>query len=394
MVQRACGETPIRDVVRGRTTHVELGDSGITGTLIRFRVNCDEFLTPEDEAALRSLVGRLPARSRIIIHGFASEEGSPMFNFLLSQARAEKARDILSGLLDPAQIERVVMHGGVPGNRADRRSVVIQTQSPLPPVTKILTIVSWINGAGLPSFSRYDLATAPPTIRVLLAAGMALGCTANTPPPTSLPPSALSAFIASKQYRGLQNYTITYIPSSSARGEFISRQIPGYTAPSSCGPIPPSTFRLGETSPLNYANADISSPNPRANALMKFRVSSLEESDAIAEATSFPGSMLFSRSMLRRVPWVWTQSSLRLEASTGLLHWSVQGSAFPTHTIYLDGVRVDEIRQGPYGVVVSSRFRTADMPRQTMAEEATQASVPIGSQEETVDPGGTASGAG
>jgi hypothetical protein len=395
VVQRACGEKQIEDALRGaRGVYIDLGDPGVAGTLVRFRVACDELLRPEDEATLRGLAGSLPWRTRIVIHGFASEEGSPTFNQLLSMARAEKARGILSGRLDPNQIERVVAHGGVPGNRADRRSVIIQTQGPLPKVTKTLTIVSWINGTGLPSFSRTGLAMAPGDLVAPLATCMALGCTANTRPPTSLPSSGLSAFIGSKQYRGVQNYTLTYIPSTSARGEFFSRQIVGYTAPSSCGPIPPSTFQLGEASPLNYATADMSGTDPSADALMNFRVSSAEESSAIEEATSFPGSLLFSRRMLRRVPWVWTQTHLRLDAGTGKLHWHVRGAAFPTHTIYLDGARVGEIPQGPCRVVVASHFRTANMPRQTMAEEARQASVPITKQEETVEPGASSSGAG
>jgi hypothetical protein len=224
---------------------------------------------------------------------------------------------------------------------------------------------------------------------------MALGCTANTPPPTSLPSSDLSTFIGSKQYRGVQNYTLTYLPSTRARGEFFSRQIVGYTAPSSCGPIPPSKFELGETSPLNYATADMSGTDPKADALMKFRVSSAEESSAIEEGTGFQGWLVgLTPATIRHVPWVWTQTGLRIDAGTGRLHWLVRGSAFPTHTIYLNGVRVGEIPQGPCRVVLASRFRAADMPRQTMEEEARQARVPISNQEETVEPGGISSGAG
>lgn len=394
VIQRACGEADIRDAVRGHFTSIELGDPGVTGTLVRFRVACDEFLSSADETTLRGLASSLSARTRIIIHGFASEEGPPMFNLLLSQARAVKAKDVLSSALDPAQIERVVMHGAIPGARSDWRSVIIETKGPLPLVTKTLNIVSWISGRGLPDFSRARLALDPPSIRVLDAACMALKCTANPAPPATLPPSAVSAFLASKQYRAFQTYTITHIPSTSARGTFVPAQVVGFTAPSSCPDVPPTTFQMGEVSPLNHATPNMSGTDPQAEALMKFRVSAAEESAAIREATSFPGSLLFSTSMLRHVPWVWTQTSLRLEAGTGLLNWSVQGSAFPTHTIYLDGARVAEIPQSPCGVVVASRFRTAAMPRQTMAEEARQVSVPISAQDETVDPGGTASGAG
>jgi hypothetical protein len=393
VIQRACGETEIQAAVRGRFTRVELGDPGVTGTVVRFRVGCDEFLSTADEAALRGFAG-VPARTRVIIHGFASEEGPPMFNLLLSQARAEKAREVLSSILDPAQIEQVVMHGAVAGAHPDKRSVVIETRGPMPVVTKTLSIVSWINGTGLPAFSRATLAVDPPSIRVLDGACMALRCTANPPPPSTLPASAIWPFLGTKQYRAFQSYTITYIPSTTLRGVFLPLQIVGFTAPSSCPDIPPRSFQMGETSPLNHANSDMTGPDPRAEALMKFRVSAAEESAAIGAATSFPGSLLFSTHMLRHVPWVWTQTNLRLEASTGLLRWQVQGSAFPTHTIYLDGARVDEIPQGPCGVVIASRFRTADLPRQTMAEEARQAAVPLSAQDETVDPGGTAAGAG
>jgi hypothetical protein len=286
------------------------------------------------------------------------------------------------------------MHGSVAGSRPDRRAVIIETKTPLPPVAKRLDIVSWINGTGLPTFSSAVLALAPPTIRVLEATCMALKCTANSAPPAALPPLAVPAVLASKQYRAFQSYSLTHVPSTTTRGAFTSSQVAGYTAPSSCPDVPPSTFWLGEASPLNHATPDMSGRDPKAAALMKFRVSGAEESAAIAKATSFPGSILFSASMLRHVPWVWTQTSLRLDAGSGLLNWSVQSSAFPTNTIYLDGVRVAEIPQGPCGVVISSRFRTADKPRQTMAEEAKQASVPISAQDETVDPGGSASGAG
>jgi outer membrane protein OmpA-like peptidoglycan-associated protein len=392
ILQRACGEAPIREALRGRSTHLVLGDPGVKGQLVRFRVGCDEFLNSAAETALRN-VATLPKRTRIIIHGFASEEGPPMFNLLLSQARAEKVKDFLSGLIDPAQIERTVMHGAIPGARADRRSAIIETLAASPLVTKTLSIVSWIDGRGLPSFSK-TIILDPGTIRVIEAACMALGCTANTAPPKSLPQSSLSSFIGTKQYRAVQSYTLTYIPSATLRGTFSPLQIVGFTAPSSCSDIPPSTFRQGEASPLNHATPDMSGADPKAEALMKFRVSAAEESAAIGAATSFPASLFFSRHMLRHVPWVWTEVTLRLDATTGLLHWSVQGSAFPSHTVYLDGAQVAEIRQGPCGVVVASKFRTADLPRQTMTEEAKQTSVPISAQDETVDPGGAVAGQG
>ena len=119
-IQRACGKVPIEGALSAaHGMLVDLGDPGAAGTLIRFRVGCDEFLAAKDEAALRELAARLPWRTRIVIHGFASEEGSSEFNLLLSMARAWKVRDILAGLVDTGQIADVVAHGGVPGSRPD-----------------------------------------------------------------------------------------------------------------------------------------------------------------------------------------------------------------------------------------------------------------------------------
>jgi hypothetical protein len=394
-LQRSCGEKQIGETeVDAAGVQKELGDPGVKGVPIRFKVGCDEFLSPQDEAALRGLAQTLPWRTRIAIHGFASEEGPTGFNQMLSLSRAVKARSVLSNARPAASIERVVWHGSVPGKRADRRAVVIQTLGAPAQMTKSLTIVSWINGRDLPSFSRFALAMAPKDHVADFGACMALKCTANTPPPTTLGPSDLSAFIATKQYRAVQSYVITYGGSSGARGEILTRQIAGYTAPSSCGPIPPKTFRQGEISPLNSVSTGLTEAGASVDALMKLRVSTEEESDAIDAATSFPASMLISRDKIRHVPWVWSQTRLRLNARTGLLQWAVRSSNFPTNTIYLNGVRVAETEQGPCRILFESRFRSANAPRQSMAEEAKQATVPINKQEETVEEGPGASGQG
>jgi len=392
-IQRSCGEKQIGETeVDASGVQKELGDPGVHGVLIRFKVGCDEFLSPKDEATLRGLAQSLPWRTRIAIHGFASEEGSTGFNQMLSLARAAKVRAVLSDARPTAWIERVVWHGSVPGNRVDRRSVVIETLGVPPEVTKSLTIVSWIDGSDLPNFSRSALLAAPGDLVANLGACMALKCTANTPPPSSLPASALSAFIARKQYRAVQSYTIAYAPSSAAWGEIRARQIIGYTAPSSCGPIPPNTFRQGEVSPLNYVKTEMTESGASVDALMKLRVGTEEESDAIDAATSFPASLLISRSDIKHVPWVWSQSRMQFDAHSGHLRWDVRNSDFPTNTIYLDGVRIAKTQQGPCRVLFESRFRSANLPRQTMAEEAQQAKVSVNKQEETVREGPGASG--
>ena len=395
MVRRSCGEKQIGETeVDDKGVRQELGDPGVKGILIRFKVGCDDFLTSDDEVALRTLAQTLPWRTRIVIHGFASEEGPVTFNKMLSLARAVKARDILSAARPTSWIEGVVWHGSVPGKRADRRAVVIETLGAAPALSRSLTIVSWINGKDLPAFSRLGLAIAPGDAVEDLGACMAIGCTANTPPPDRLPPTDLPAFLATKQYRAVQSYAVSYAPAAGSQGEVRTRQIIGYTAPSSCGPIPPKSFRQGEVSPLNSVSSELNEAGATIDALMKLRVSSVEESEAIDAATSFPASLLVSRCAIKHVPWVWSKTHLALDAHTGRIKWNIRGSAFPTNTVYLDGARVAQIDQGPCRVLLESRFRSACQPRQTMGEEAKQENIPINKQEETVEEGMSASGSG
>ncbi len=284
-------------------------------------------------------------------------------------------------------------HHVQPTSQAQRKQLPRQT-APAASVTKTLTIVSWINPDPLPAFDKFTLATAPGTIRVMEATGMALRCTANRRPPATLAPSAVASFLASKEFRSFQQYSLTYVPSEHFAPKHtapVVQQV-GYTAPSACPDIPPATYMPGETSPLNHVRYDFGRSEPNLEALMKFRVGAAEEARAIGEATSFPGSLLFSAAMLPRVPWVWTKPTLSIDPATSRLSWSVEASAFPTNTIYVDGVKVDEIPQGHYSVLLASHIRHADQPRQTMAEEARQRSTPIALQDETVRPGGSATG--
>lgn len=298
-------------------------------------------------------------------------------------------------MTDPAQIERVVWHGAAPGNSANRRSVVIETKGALPAIKRSFAVVSWIDGTNLPEFDRMNvLGTAMIGWSAEnLGACMALKCTANNPPPAELPESAFAAFKDSKQYRGLQTFEITHYPSSSRGATVIAKQRVGYTAPSTCGPIPPDTFTQGEASPLNHVDI-AAGKDTKIEALMKFRVSTPEESAAVDKATSFPNSLILSRSRIRHVPWVWNQTTLRVDAKTGRISWQLTPSAFPTNTIYMDGKKVKEIPQQRCSVVLESRFRKFDSPRQTLEEEKQQADKPLSQQEETVKSGLSASGKG
>lgn len=395
VIQRACGEKQIGEVEVDPTgMHEAPGDPGVTGALIRFRVGCDEFLTPDEGARLRDFATLLPARSRIVVHGFASEEGPLEFNRMLSVARAAKVRDILSGLINPIQLEDVVWHGPVPGNRPDRRAVVIETRSPLPPINRSLTIVSWINPAGLPSFSYVAPFITPHGYVESVGACMAIRCTANTPPPDTLPDSDLPGFLASKQYRAVQTFEITHYPNTSAGDTVIARQVLGYTAPSSCWLVPPKTFTQGEASPLNHVDVGRQGDDTTVNSLMKIRVSTAEETAAVDKATSFPMSILTSRSRVSHIPWVWSEGRLQIDAHTGKIRWFLRVSAFPTNTVYLDGKKVAEIPQGGCSVVLDPRFRNIDLPRESLDDEAKQANVPVPQQDETVSETNSAAGEG
>jgi len=74
------------------------------------------------------------------------------------------------------------------------------------------------------------------------------------------------------------------------------------------------------------------------------------------------------------------------------LSWFVTGSAFPTHTVYVDGAQVAEIPQQSPIVLLGPNVRTADQPRQTPQEEEAQRSKVLPHQEETVRPGDAVSG--
>jgi outer membrane protein OmpA-like peptidoglycan-associated protein len=392
-VQRACGRAGV-----GAPTGCTMtpGDFRGEGLLFRFQVSCDSFLSATDERNLTDLstfVG-IPRGSRFVIHGFASEEGAPEFNAALSCARARVAFGILSRRIDRRRIQGVVAHGSVPGQRADRRAVVVEVLDPLPPVTHTLTLVSWIDPTPLPKFSKAVLAGLPGSFVVMEATGMALRCTANSPPPNSMPESAIQPFLDSKEYRAFQHYTLVLHPFEDFRiGDVVdSKVVAGYTAPSTCADIPPKEYSQGEFSPLGGTSYQFQRPDPNLEALVKMRVGAAEEANAIVAATSFPGSLLLSRSRLPRAPWVWTTATMNIDPETGKLTWSVRTAAFPTTTVYVDGRKVAVIGQQHHMVLIDSKFRHADRPRQTRKEEEAQKDVPLLDQVETVKAGGSASG--
>jgi hypothetical protein len=288
---------------------------------------------------------------------------------------------------------QVYAYGSVPGKRADRRAVVVQILEPKP-VKRTLTVVSWINPDPLPEMHQFAQGFTPGTPRVLESLGGILRCTANLAPPDSLPELAIPGFLATKQYRAFQHYTLQLRPSSKETSrDFVDPVIlPGYTAPSHCMLIPPSSFLRGELSPANRFTQSSDTAYAKVDSLVKYRVGAAEEKAALEQATSFPGSLLFSLSMLPHVPWVWTDAGMNINPKTFALFWRVVASAFPTITIYVDGKKAGVIPQKDPSVLLGPNVRTADQPRETAAEELAQKEKPVSMQTETVRTGGSAGG--
>lgn len=142
---RVCGPTAIGTTVSSCT-----GLSGdIAGTTFLFVVACDDFRTDTpprgpgvsagEEAALRAFAASITTGDTIEVHGFASEEGDPIFNDNLSCARATKALGVLSSELTRAgktATFRLFRHGATAGPREDRRSVVIRIITPSAPTPR------------------------------------------------------------------------------------------------------------------------------------------------------------------------------------------------------------------------------------------------------------------
>jgi hypothetical protein len=296
---------------------------------------------------------------------------------ILSKHQSEQNNPILSSLSVAGLLQKK------PPPSGQKPATVKQ-----PSVTKTLTIVSWIRPEGLPDFSKSTVLFGSRARVPLTALEMILKCTANQRPPRTLGATEVEAFQKTKEYRAIQRYTLTIGTSETSPGEAL--QIPGFTAPSKCGckDVPPCSYLPGEMSPLNYSKFK---PNS-FEALMKFRVSAAEEEAAIKERPLFfrmTGSLGLEK--LHRVPWVWTKSTGNIQ-DNGKLAWSVSASAFPTHTIYVDGQQVAEIPQQNASVLLGPHVRTTDKPRQTIEEEKAQAETPLSAQEETVRPGGSDSG--
>lgn len=128
-LQRACGPAAIRGIggcvgVGGQDI-TDVGSS--SADLFQFRISCDEFLAGE-ETRLRERARAIAPGDAADVHGFASAEGDAQFNDDLSCARAMAAQRIVQR---ESPLTRVALfkHGGTPGVRDYRRSVVLSVRS-------------------------------------------------------------------------------------------------------------------------------------------------------------------------------------------------------------------------------------------------------------------------
>ena len=122
VLRRTCGPTDIG-------THADCAtstDANPPGDLVRFKVNCDDYLTADEEKKVKDFADSMETGERVVIHGFASVDGPAQFNQNLSCARAERARETLvTDGIDRAKID-IVRHGPTPGVADARRSVVLE----------------------------------------------------------------------------------------------------------------------------------------------------------------------------------------------------------------------------------------------------------------------------
>ena len=128
-IQRACGDS----AVSGATGCLE-SEEDVDGPRYLFVVNCDDFQRG-NELDLRMDARTIQSGETVEIHGYASIEGDPDYNMLLSCARALNAKRVVLEELARRGVTatvRVFMHGATPGNRDHWRSVVVTRQAAPP----------------------------------------------------------------------------------------------------------------------------------------------------------------------------------------------------------------------------------------------------------------------
>jgi outer membrane protein OmpA-like peptidoglycan-associated protein len=128
-VQRRCGPDQITnaDGCEFPTSDPAVGpEPEPDGELLRFNVNCSDFVSADEWRKARTFADSMLATDRVRVHGFASMDGDYTFNVNLSCARAKMAAHALSGGGIPHSQIEILAHGPTPGPVDDRRSAILE----------------------------------------------------------------------------------------------------------------------------------------------------------------------------------------------------------------------------------------------------------------------------
>ena len=113
------------------------------GETVLFQRNCDDFLSPDEQAKVEAFADSMIETDRVKVHGFASVDGQLEYNDNLSCARAVRVVGILLARgIAPGQIE-LFKHGETAGDPVTRRSVVLERDPPVsrPAVPQLTPVV-------------------------------------------------------------------------------------------------------------------------------------------------------------------------------------------------------------------------------------------------------------
>lgn len=129
-LQRKAGNRAVSGALRGGSSIDCTAISGdVIGEKFLFVVNTDHF-KPGEAERLRMFATSVKPGEILTIHGYASEEGPVALNDNLSCLRANKAvTEILASGVQREQIRKVFKHGATPGERSQRRSVLVEKET-------------------------------------------------------------------------------------------------------------------------------------------------------------------------------------------------------------------------------------------------------------------------
>ncbi len=127
LIQRACG--PALPAPAEACTPA-VGD--VPGLIFEFKRNCDE-LVPSEAARIASWTSSLPPGTTVELHGYASAEGDPAYNTLLSCDRTNEMKRRLGTAPSPPAVTGLFQHGATAGPVSIRRAVWVVPTTPVVP---------------------------------------------------------------------------------------------------------------------------------------------------------------------------------------------------------------------------------------------------------------------